>query len=118
METHLIIDHLSCGGLISLFFYLSYKFLRKEINTLYGYRTNRNMKNKEIWDFANIYSIKLLLNFSFLTSIIQIIFISKDQNSETLLLSSWGILILFLGLGFWKIELELNKNFYKKCNRL
>ena len=70
METHLIIDNLSCGGLISIFFYLSYKFLRKEINTLYGYRTSRNMKNKEIWDVANIYNIKLLLNFSLLTSII------------------------------------------------
>ena len=30
----------------------------------------QNMKNKEIWDVANIYNIKLLLNFSLVTSII------------------------------------------------
>ena len=85
---------------------------------MYGYRTNRSMKNKEIWDFANTYSTKLLLNFSLLTCIIQIIFIYKDPNSETLLLFSWLIFILFSGLGIWRTELELNKYFDKKGNRL
>ena len=118
METHLIIAHISCGPLMTFLFFLFYKFPPKKINTLYGYRTNRSMKKKEIWDFANTYSAKLLLNFSLLTCIIQIIFIYKDPHSETLLLISWVVFILFSGLGIWRTELKLNKYFDKKGNRL
>ena len=118
METPLIIAHISCGPLMTFLFFLFYKFPPKKINTLYGYRTNRSMKNKEVWDFANTYSTKLLLNFSLLTCIIQLVFIYKDPYSETLLLISWIIFILFLGLGIWKTELELNKYFDKKGDRL
>ena len=100
------------------FIFLFYKYPPRKINTLYGYRTIRSMKNKEIWNFANTYSTKLLFNFSLLTCIIQIIFIYKDPNSETLLLFSWLIFILFSGLGIWRTELELNKYFDKKGNRL
>lgn len=32
----------------------------KRINQLYGYRTNRSMKNQEIWDEANRYSASLM----------------------------------------------------------
>lgn len=118
MEIPLIIAHISCGPLMTFLFFLFNKFPPKKINTLYGYRTKRSMKNKEIWDFANTYSTKLLLNFSLLTCIIQIIFIYKDPHSETLLMISWLVFILFSGLGIWRTELELNKYFDKKGNRL
>ena len=118
METPLIIAHISCGPLMSFLFFLIYKYPPKKINTLYGYRTNRSMKNKEIWDFANTYSAKFLLNFSLLTCIIQIIFIYKDPHSETLLLISWLIFVLFAGFGIWRTELELNKYFDKEGKRL
>lgn len=118
METEMIFAHFSCGPLMSLLFYLFYKFPPKKINNMYGYRTNRSMQNQEVWSYANKISTKLLLNYSLLICFIQIIFIFKDPNSETLLLTSWGILILFLGLGIWKTEIELNKHFDKNGNKL
>lgn len=33
----------------------------KEINAIYGYRTKRSMKNKEMWEFANRYCGRLWL---------------------------------------------------------
>lgn len=31
------------------------------MNALYGYRTNRSMKNQESWDYAQIYSSSLMV---------------------------------------------------------
>lgn len=39
------------------------KFPPKKINSLYGYRTKSSMSSQEAWDFAQIYSAKLMLRF-------------------------------------------------------
>lgn len=49
------------GGIFLITGIIMYKFPPKEINDLYGYRTKLSMKNKEQWDFAQIYSSKLML---------------------------------------------------------
>lgn len=68
---------------ISLFFYnptyiiifkvalLFYFFKPEKINSLYGYRTKKSMKNKESWDFSQKYSSKIFLCFSILLLILQ-----------------------------------------------
>ena len=40
------------------------KFPPKKINHLYGYRTQRSMKNQVIWDAANKYSSLVFFNIS------------------------------------------------------
>ena len=35
----------------------------KEINGLYGYRTPRSMKNQKIWDYAQVYSAKVMMKY-------------------------------------------------------
>lgn len=40
------------------------KFPPKRINHLYGYRTNRSMKNQTIWDAANRYASKVFVRIS------------------------------------------------------
>ncbi len=37
------------------------KFPPKKINMLYGYRTSSSMKNQKQWDFAQLYSSKIML---------------------------------------------------------
>lgn len=49
------------------------KFPPKKINYLYGYRTNRSMKNQEVWEAANNYASKLFLRiclYSFLLPVV------------------------------------------------
>ena len=39
---------------------IMYFFPPKKVNSLYGYRTARSMKNQKNWDFAQIYGAKAL----------------------------------------------------------
>ena len=118
MNVKILIAHLSCGPLMVILTYIFYKFPPKKINPLYGYRTNRSMQNQEIWDFANKVSTKYLLVASLITSLVQAIIILMKYQSENGLLASITILLLLLVLSIWKTEIELNKNFDKKGNRL
>jgi uncharacterized membrane protein len=117
MDTELLLGHLSCGPLMSLIGYIFYKFPPKEINMMYGYRTNRSMKNKDVWEFANKKSANYLLSGSLITSLIQGLFIFLGFTDSSLLYS-FIILFIFLGLSIWKTETEISKNFDKNGNRL
>jgi uncharacterized membrane protein len=41
--------------------FISLKFPPKNINSIYGYRTSRSMKNQENWDLAQRFSSQLML---------------------------------------------------------
>ncbi len=56
--------------IVALLFYL---FKPKKINSLYGYRTKKSMKDKESWDFSQKYSSKIFLSFSILLLILQLL---------------------------------------------
>jgi len=61
-------------------------FPPKKINSLYGYRTTRSMKNQEQWDFAQKYSSKLLIFCGFILSLISLtgFFINFQNNTEAI----------------------------------
>jgi uncharacterized membrane protein len=48
------------------------KFIPKKINWIYGYRTNRSMKNETTWTAANAYSMDLLLKVCGLSFLIPV----------------------------------------------
>ncbi|WP_240420561.1 SdpI family protein [Paenibacillus periandrae] len=52
--------------LIGVIFILSGQLLKrkppKNINAIYGYRTSRSMKNLDLWNEANQYSSKIMIN--------------------------------------------------------
>ncbi|MDX1278523.1 SdpI family protein [Oceanihabitans sediminis] len=52
---------LLAGGAFILAGIIMHFFPPKKINSIYGYRTVRSMKNQNTWDFAQKYSAKLLL---------------------------------------------------------
>ncbi|MXV50701.1 hypothetical protein GS399_06920 [Pedobacter sp. HMF7647] len=64
-------------------------FPPKKINSLYGYRTFRSMKNQATWDFANRYSAKLLIVFGAILCLIGLI------SSQVFKSSGFGIIIGF-----------------------
>ena len=49
------------GFVFALAAFITLKFPPKNINSIYGYRTSRSMKNQENWDLAQRFSSQLML---------------------------------------------------------
>ena len=49
------------GFVFALAAFITLKFPPKKINSIYGYRTSRSMKNQENWDLAQRFSSQLML---------------------------------------------------------
>ncbi|XLG18402.1 SdpI family protein [Bacillus cereus] len=60
--------------MIGIIFILAAIILQKnpptDINAAYGYRTKRSMKNKEIWDAGNRYSVEVMKQNGFIMMLI------------------------------------------------
>ncbi|MHA4134358.1 SdpI family protein [Bacillus cereus] len=60
--------------LIGIIFILAAIILQKnppiDINAAYGYRTKRSMKNKELWDAGNRYSVEVMKQNGFIMMLI------------------------------------------------
>ena len=88
---------------------IQYFFPPKEINSLYGYRTKRSMKNNHNWKIAQIYSAKLLIVFGLSYSIIA--FISLFIKIELMGFEIFLLLLLIVHCGviFVLVEKRLRK---------
>ncbi|MFD2790384.1 SdpI family protein [Arenibacter antarcticus] len=60
-------------SLFCLFRSCLFKVLPKDINSTYGYRSNRAISSNELWHYANSYWPKVLLKLSILTIFFQLI---------------------------------------------
>ncbi|MEG2338412.1 MAG: SdpI family protein [Clostridium sp.] len=111
-------------GLIPLIYIFSgvllYKFPPKSINSFYGYRTSRSMKNEEVFAEANSYSGKLIINTGLIYISIAIFMIGLTYEFENLFwVTYWGIIglvLIFLGVVFIKTESHL-KHFLGEENK-
>lgn len=88
------------------------KFPPKKINSLYGYRTKSAMKSQEAWDFAQLYSAKLMLRFGSGLTLISLL-LSKVRFSrlEYEVVASTFIISLVVVLMLIIVERELKKRF-------
>ena len=105
---------LSINGLLFLFSIIFYFFPPKKINAIYGYRTNRTMKNDTIWKFANTYFTKQFLVYATISFFAALLFVSFSKNV------SWqpmAIMLFSLGAAIIKTEQEINKNFDEEGNK-
>ncbi len=83
----------SAGGLILYF------FPPKKINSIYGYRTPRSMKNQSNWDFAQKLGGKFMLIFGFIIFLIQITvgyFITGYTRDQSIVLPIQGAILVLL----------------------
>ena len=106
---------LSINGLLFLFSLIFYFFPPKSINSFYGYRTNKSMKNETVWKFANAYFIKQFLIYSAVSFVAALIFVFISKNI------SWqpmAIMLLSLAVSVIKTEQEINKNFDEDGNKI
>lgn len=84
-------------------------FPPKKINSLYGYRTPRSMKNIDNWNFAQKFSAKLMMIGGFVTLSIGIFETIFDMDEEVINLSGLIILILFAVILIIITEIKIKK---------
>ncbi|PQJ21648.1 SdpI family protein [Tenacibaculum sp. SG-28] len=105
---------LSINGLLFIFSILFYFFPPKNINSFYGYRTNKTMKNETIWNFANDFFTKQLLKYAgfSLAAAILFVYLGKEVTWQPM-----AIMLLSLAVAVIKTEQELSKNFDDDGNK-
>lgn len=82
----------------------------KKINPIYGYRTKRSMSSQLKWDFAQVYSGKLLLRFGLAYTATAILSLTKLDIPEIAGVGLYlGLMILGIVLVIRRVELELKK---------
>lgn len=105
----LILDALT-GIILIVVGFILLKYPPKEINSLYGYRTEKSMKSQEAWDFAQIFSSKLMIKAGSFLSVVGLLgyaFLEVSFLLEVILAS----IAFTLGLCalFYYTESELDK---------
>lgn len=106
---------LSVNGMLFFFSLIFYFFPPKKINAIYGYRTNKTMKNETIWHFANSFFTKQFLIYSAisLVAVLILAFLSKELTWQPM-----AIMLLSLAVSVIKTEQEINKNFDEDGKKL
>lgn len=106
----------SVNGLLFFFSLVFYYFPPKKINSIYGYRTNKSMKNETIWHFANAFFNKTLLKYaaiSFAFSLLFVFILSVEITWQPMV-----ILLLTLAVSVIKTEQVLSQNFDENGKKL
>ncbi len=106
---------LSVNGLLFLFSIIFYFFPPKKINAIYGYRTNKTMKNNIIWEFANRFFTKQFLMYSTISFVAAL---SLTYLNNNLTWQPMAIMLLSLAVSVIKTEQEINKNFDEEGDKL
>ncbi|MCD8453391.1 SdpI family protein [Tenacibaculum finnmarkense] len=106
---------LSINGFLFLFSIIFYFFPPKKINLIYGYRTNKTIKNDTIWQFANRFFTKQFLIYSSISLVASLIFVSLNK---TISWQPMAIMLLSLAVSVIKTEQEISKNFDDEGNKL
>jgi uncharacterized membrane protein len=93
-------------NIILIFFKL---FPPKQINSLYGYRTNSSMKSEVSWHFANKYFSNLIFQLNLILSTIILIFYFIMTKIEFILLIELLGFVLILLFSIIVTEIKLKK---------
>lgn len=84
-------------------------FPPKSINSWYGYRTVRSMKNKEQWSFAQKYSAKLGLIIISIVLIIQCVLYLIYGSTSVTDLTTVGLWLIGMVILIFSVENKLKK---------
>ncbi|TDS60202.1 SdpI family protein [Myroides indicus] len=88
----------------------------KTINFIYGYRTKRSMSGQEHWDFAHLYSGKLMLILGAVLFFLALLslFVKIQLEEPFLGLLAVGIFVIGMAIVIYKTEKALKKTFDNK----
>ena len=105
---------LSVNGLLFLLSIIFYFFPPKKRNALYGYRTNKALLNKDVWQFANSFFTKQFLLYSAISFVAAMLLVYLNPKI------SWqpmAIMLLSLAVSVIKTEQVLSKTFDEEGER-
>lgn len=118
----LLLSNLLLPVMMLIFGYVMSKHPPKKINSLYGYRTKRSMKNMETWIFAHKVMGNYWIKFSVLGYLLTMIFMfviyqeSGDQMALYSLILT-AILLIWMIIPIFMTERQLKENFDEHGNR-
>ena len=87
------------------------KFPPKKINHLYGYRTKNSMEDQERWDFAQVFSSKLMIKYGLYLSLISIVGLFLKIDAMVSMVIGLGLMFVVVFALFIKTEKAIRKNF-------
>jgi uncharacterized membrane protein len=85
----------------------------KTINFIYGYRTKRSMSSQEHWDFAHLYSGKLMLILGVVLFFLALLslFVKIQLEAPLSILLAVSICIIGMAIVIYKTEKALKNRF-------
>lgn len=86
-----------------------YLFPPKKINALYGYRTVSSMKNQQKWDFAQIYSSKIMMLTGLIFAFLSPTKVLFKTNETTDVILGIGTMVIGTILMILVVEKALRK---------
>jgi uncharacterized membrane protein len=81
------------GFVFALAAFITLQFPPKNINSIYGYRTSRSMKNQENWDLAQRFSSQLMLKQGLIMLVLAFILAILPITTEVATLISLLLLL-------------------------
>lgn len=107
-------EFLIANGIVALVFLLggaiTFIFPPKEINHLYGYRTERSMKSMEAWRAANRFASKIMILAGVDLFLIGLILFWADVKNENI----WAIVTIISVISIAVIIYLLTENYLKE----
>ena len=89
--------------------FIQYKFPPKNINAFYGYRTNKSMRNQKSWDFAQLYSSKLMMKLGLMLTLMGMIGLIYTPSETIGAIIAVGLLIATVVTLALKVENKLKE---------
>lgn len=116
MNSLLLLTNLAIGPLLLVLALIFRAYPPKNINWVYGYRTERSRKSQQAWDAANKYSNELMMWVGIITTIAQIGLYFIFEPSVVLLVAC-GIMVALLIAMIIIVETYLKNNFDNEGNK-
>ncbi|PKL79181.1 MAG: hypothetical protein CVV25_08925 [Ignavibacteriae bacterium HGW-Ignavibacteriae-4] len=112
LENPLFLIPILIGPIIIIIMLVTLKFPPKKINSLYGYRTKRSMASQEAWEFAQPYSVKMMLRYMVIYTLTAAFSVPmKDIDPIMGVVLSLIAMMVFMAIAIIKTEKELKARF-------
>ncbi|PCI11801.1 MAG: hypothetical protein COB73_01045 [Flavobacteriaceae bacterium] len=112
-ENPLFLIPFSSGLIFVLAGFIMLKFPPKKINSFYGYRTYKSMKNQERWDFAQKYSSLEMIKLGGLLTLSSCLGFFYLPKEKTAMFIGLGLMILMVIILLFRVERAIQQKFGK-----
>jgi uncharacterized membrane protein len=113
LENSLFVLPFSTGLVFIIAGLIMKHFPPKKINLLYGYRSNRSMRSKENWNFAQQFSMVLMIKLGVVLMLLSFLGLLFNFGEKSNIILGFVFLFSMVFLLIFLTEKELKKRFPK-----